>query len=206
MGPVKTSILGSIYFCINTALQPTKRPTKGERVLWIRVLLIEKTKRRGRFVKNPDSHVRDTGFCIIHEQLRNSSTHYKWDKASDGVVLQYSETTDYSTIYGTRAGGCSCRRNSCHCHRSPHPTEELLAWSEMANLRRQTKWVSAFLSRGRATCLPSVCCGYGRFLMAVELRTTWQVTNETTDPHDKHNIFCTRPHSTPDFSYSYTCP
>ncbi len=53
-------------------------------------------------MKNPDSHIRDTGFCIIHEQLRNSSTHYKWDKASDGVVLQYSETTDYSTICGTR--------------------------------------------------------------------------------------------------------
>ena len=128
---------------------------------------------------------------------------YKWDKASDGVVLQYSETTDYST----RAGGCSCRRNSCHCHRSPHPTEKLLAWSKITNLRRQTKWVPAFLSQGRATCLSSVCCGFGRFLMAVEFvqRTTWQVTNETTDPHDKHSIFCTRPHATPDFSYSYTC-
>jgi hypothetical protein len=26
---------------------------------------------------------------FVYEQLRNLSSHYKWDKASDGAVLQY---------------------------------------------------------------------------------------------------------------------
>jgi hypothetical protein len=32
--------------------------------LWIRVLLKTFTKRSRRFVKNPDSHNRDNGFCV----------------------------------------------------------------------------------------------------------------------------------------------
>jgi hypothetical protein len=97
------------------SIQPTEWLTKGERVLWIRVLLKTFTKRRGRFVKNPDSHKRDNWFCV-------------WTATLLVLALQMGQsigrcsptvpaTTDYSTGCRMRAGGCPCLRNSCHCHR-----------------------------------------------------------------------------------------
>ena len=119
-------------FCVKSVLTATKTPHKNISFFVNPGVFEAIHKMFAAFCENPGSSQNVTPDLCINIYVARTQT--KWD---NGVVLQHSITSEYSTSCGTRAGGYSCLRNSCHYHRLPHPIEKLLAWSETANRSRQ---------------------------------------------------------------------